>query len=243
LLQTQEEKMAKLDRVGLQNCIIYPFTFEFSRLTAMEFVRDILVNKLHIKKLVIGYDHQFGKNREGTIEFLKEICDVYNFEVIEIPAQDIEEVNVSSTKIRNAVLEGDIEKANEYLGENFELCGIVEHGDSIGQTIGFPTANIRVNSEIKLIPGNGVYAVKVFVNNEVLLGMMNIGNRPTIGENMERKLEVHIFDFKEDIYSSSITVQFLTKLRDEKQFLNIDALKDQLVEDEKTIRTMYLESH
>lgn len=243
LLQTQEEKLEKLERVGLQNCIIYPFTFDFSRLTAIEFVRDILVNKLHIKKLVIGYDHQFGKNREGTIEFLKEICGIYNFEVIEIPAQDIDEVNVSSTKIRNAVLEGDIEKANEYLGENFELTGIVVHGDSIGQTIGFPTANIQVVSDIKLVPGNGVYAVEVLVDGNVFKGMMNIGKRPTLGKNMDRRLEVHIFDFNTDIYSKKITVKFLLKIRNEQQFANIEELKGQLIEDEKTIRNLYLESH
>lgn len=243
LLQTQDEKLAKLERMGLQNCIIYPFTFDFSRLSAIEFVRDILVNKLQIKKLVIGYDHQFGKNREGTIEFLKEICEIYNFEVIEISAQDIDDVNVSSTKIRNAIIQGDVEKANEYLGENYELSGKVIHGDSLGQSIGFPTANILINSDIKLIPGNGVYAVKTIIKGEIFHGMMNIGIRPTITGNNDHRLEVHIFDFKENIYSQDITVQFLFKLRDEIKFEGIDELKDQLTEDEKTIRTIYLQSN
>jgi riboflavin kinase/FMN adenylyltransferase len=241
LLQTQEEKMAKLARVGLENCIVYPFTFDFSRLSAIEFVRDILVNKLQIKKLVIGYDHQFGKNREGNIEFLKEICDVYGFEVIEIPAQDIDAVNVSSTKIRNAILDGDITKANEYLGEKFELTGTIVHGQAIGKTIGFPTANIQVNSALKLIPGNGVYAVDVRVKDSHYFGMLNIGNRPTINENADRTIEVHILDFSGEIYAEEITVKFIDKLRDEKQFIDLQELQNQLKEDEKFIRTKYLD--
>ena len=241
LLQTQEEKMAKLARVGLENCIVYPFTFDFSRLSAIEFVRDILVNKLQIKKLVIGYDHQFGKNREGNIEFLKEICDVYGFEVIEIPAQDIDAVNVSSTKIRNAILDGDITKANEYLGEKFELTGTIVHGQAIGKTIGFPTANIQVNSALKLIPGNGVYAVDVRVKDSHYFGMLNIGNRPTINENADRTIEVHILDFSGEIYAEEITVRFIDKLRDEKQFIDLQELQNQLKEDEKFIRTKYLD--
>jgi riboflavin kinase/FMN adenylyltransferase len=241
LLQTQEEKMAKLARVGVENCIIYPFTFDFSRLSAIEFVRDILVNKLQIKKLVIGYDHQFGKNREGNIEFLKEICEVYGFEVIEIPAQDIDAVNVSSTKIRNAILDGDIARANEYLGERFELTGTIVHGQAIGKTIGFPTANIRVNSDLKLIPGNGVYAVEVSVNNSHYVGMLNIGNRPTVSDSEDRTIEVHILDFSGEIYAEEITVKFIDKLRDEKQFIDLHELQNQLKEDEKFIRTKYLD--
>ncbi|MEY3200392.1 MAG: hypothetical protein RJA13_2350, partial [Bacteroidota bacterium] len=216
LLQTQEEKMAKLARVGIENCIVYPFTFDFSRLSAIEFVRDILVNKLQIKKLVIGYDHQFGKNREGNIIFLKEICEVYGFEVIEIPAQDIDAVNVSSTKIRKAILEGNLAKANEYLGERFELTGTVVHGQAIGKTIGFPTANIKVNSELKLIPGNGVYAVVVSLKDSDYIGMLNIGNRPTVNDSVDRTIEVHILDFSGEIYTEEITVKFIDKLRDEK---------------------------
>ena len=241
LLQTQEEKMAKLARVGIENCIVYPFTFDFSRLSAIEFVRDILVNKLHIKKLVIGYDHQFGKNREGNIEFLKEICEVYGFEVIEIPAQDIDAVNVSSTKIRKAILDGDLAKANEYLGERFELTGTVVHGQAIGKTIGFPTANIKVNSELKLIPGNGVYAVAVSLKDSDYIGMLNIGNRPTVNDSADRTIEVHILDFSGEIYAEEITVKFIDKLRDEKQFKDLQELQNQLKEDEKFIRTKYLD--
>ena len=163
LIQTQEEKLAKLEKMGLKNCIVFPFTFEFSRMTALEFVRDFLVNQLNVKKLVIGYDHQFGKNREGSLQFLKDICETYDFEVIEIPAQDIDEVNVSSTKIREAILAGNIEKANDYLGDTFELTGTVVKGNQLGRTIGYPTANIVLNSDLKLIPGNGVYAVRANV--------------------------------------------------------------------------------
>ena len=199
LIQTQEEKLAKLQKMGLKNCIVFPFTFEFSRMTALEFVRDFLVNKLHVKKLVIGYDHQFGKNREGSIQFLKDICDTYDFEVIEIPAQDIDEVNVSSTKIRDAILKGNIEKANDYLGDLFELSGTVVKGNQLGRTIGYPTANIVLNSELKLIPGNGVYAVRVLVRGTWFDGMMNIGMRPTVSSNGGRTIEVNIFDFDETI--------------------------------------------
>ena len=241
LLQTQEEKMAKLERVGVENCIVYPFTFDFSRLSAIEFVRDILVNKLQIKKLVIGYDHQFGKNREGNIQFLKEICEVYGFDVIEIPAQDIDAVNVSSTKIRNAILGGDIAKANEYLGEKFELTGTIVHGQAIGKTIGFPTANIQVNSDLKLIPGNGVYAVDVSLKDSDYIGMLNIGNRPTVNDSADRTIEVHILDFSGEIYAEEITVKFIDKLRDETQFKDLQELQNQLKEDEKFIRTKYLD--
>jgi riboflavin kinase/FMN adenylyltransferase len=241
LLQTQEEKMAKLARVGIENCIVYPFTFDFSRLSAIEFVRDILVNKLQIKKLVIGYDHQFGKNREGNIIFLKEICEVYGFEVIEIPAQDIDAVNVSSTKIRKAILDGNLAKANEYLGERFELTGTVVHGQAIGKTIGFPTANIQVNSDLKLIPRNGVYAVEVTVKNSHYIGMLNIGNRPTVNDSADRTIEVHILDFSGEIYTEEITVKFIDKLRDEKQFIDLQELQNQIKEDEKFIRTKYLD--
>lgn len=241
LLQTQEEKMAKLARVGVENCIVYPFTFDFSRLSAIEFVRDILVNKLQIKKLVIGYDHQFGKNREGNIEFLKEICEVYGFEVIEIPAQDIDAVNVSSTKIRKAILNGDIARANEFLGERFELTGTIVHGQAIGKTIGFPTANIQVNSDLKLIPGNGVYAVAVSLKDSDYIGMLNIGNRPTVNDSSDRTIEVHILDFSGEIYAEEITVKFIDKLRDETQFKDLQELQNQLKEDEKFIRTKYLD--
>lgn len=236
LLQTQAEKIEKLEKNGLQNLVVYPFSFEFSRLTALEFVRDILVNKLHVRKIVIGYDHQFGKNREGSIAYLKDIADTYEFEVIEIPAQDIDEVNVSSTKIREALLQGDVQRANMFLGEPYQLSGTVIRGRALGRTIGFPTANIEVNTDIKLIPGIGVYAVEVLVDGQVYRGMLNIGIRPTVVSTDFVNLEVHILDFHHDIYDKSITVRFIERVRDEQKFESVDALKEQLKNDEKVVR-------
>lgn len=240
LLQTQAEKIEKLEKNGLQNIVIYPFSFEFSRLTALEFVRDILVNKLHVRKIVIGYDHQFGKNREGSIAYLKDIAETYEFEVIEIPAQDIDEVNVSSTKIREALLQGDVQRANMFLGEPYQLSGTVIRGRALGRTIGFPTANIEVNSNIKLIPGIGVYAVEVLIDGQVYRGMLNIGLRPTVVSTDVVNLEVHILDFQQDIYDKNITVRFIERVRDEQKFESVEALKEQLKNDEKVVRTSTL---
>ena len=237
LLQTQAEKMEKLSEYGLQNLIIYPFSFDFSRLSALEFVRDILVEKLHVRKIVIGYDHQFGKNREGNIDYLRDIAEMYEFEVIEIPAQDIDEVNVSSTKIRDALLQGDVERASVFLGRPYELSGKVVRGRALGRTIGFPTANIDVNSDLKLVPGIGVYAVEVEVNGQVHRGMLNIGKRPTIVSTDDVHSEVHILDFQEDIYDKMITVRFMARVRNEQKFESVEALKEQLQKDEKSVRT------
>jgi riboflavin kinase/FMN adenylyltransferase len=241
LIQTQAEKIDKLRKCGLQNVIVFPFTKEFSRLTAIEFVRDYLVNRLNVKKLVIGYDHQFGKNREGSLEFLKEIADTYDYEVIEIPAQDIDEVNVSSTKIRNALLGGDIETANNFLGENFELTGTVIKGNQIGFQMGFPTANIQIDSELKLIPGNGVYAVFVRLEDgSILNGMLNIGTRPTVTVSEELRIEVHLFDTALNLYGQKLTVRFLKRVRDEKRFEDKESLINQLKNDEITVRSIFL---
>ena len=237
LLQTQAEKMEKLSEYGLQNLIIYPFSFDFSRLTALEFVRDILVNKLHVRKIVIGYDHQFGKNREGNIQYLKDIAETYEFEVIEIPAQDIDEVNISSTKIREALLKGDVKRAAVFLGQCYQLSGKVIRGRALGRTIGYPTANIEVNSDLKLVPGIGVYAVEVYVEGKTLRGMLNIGRRPTVVSTDNVNLEVHILDFQEDIYDKMITLRFMERVRDEQKFESVEALKEQLQKDEKFVRT------
>ena len=237
LIQTQEEKLEKLKNNGLRNVIIQPFTTDFSNLTATEFVRDYLVDKLKVKKLVIGHDHQFGKNREGTLLFLKDISKIYNFEVIEILAQEIDEVNISSTKIRNAIEQGKIEIANRYLGEPFELHGIVVKGKQLGRTIGFPTANIFIDSDIKIIPKTGVYAVEIDLpNSHPLIGMLNIGVRPTLGDQLSPSIEVNIFDFKGDIYDSKIKVRFLSHIREEIKFNSLDDLKTQLHKDEKISR-------
>lgn len=240
LIQTQVEKIDKLRRMGLQNVIVHPFTREFSRLTALEFVRDYLVNILHVKKLVIGYDHQFGKNREGSLNFLLEVCQTYGFEVIEIAVEEIEEVNVSSTKIRQAILQGDMQLASSYLGEPYELFGRVVQGAALGRRLGFPTANVDVESEIKLIPRAGVYAVNVLLNSgSIYEGMMNIGERPTITSEHKTSIEIHLFDFTGDLYGQAITVQLLSRFRDEIQFASIDELIEQLQKDEKSIRAYF----
>jgi len=240
LIQTQAEKMDKLRRMGLQNVIVHPFTKEFSRLTAVEFVRDYLVNRLNVKKLVIGYDHQFGKNREGSIEFLKEVAPVYGFSVQEISALEIDEVNISSTKIRNAILEGDMDLAKTYLGEPFELHGKVVKGNALGRSIGFPTANLDIENDIKLIPKLGVYAVNVVLENgAVKEGMMNIGLRPTVANHDDLSIEVNLFDFDRNLYDQYITVQLLSRFRDEKKFDSISDLREQLDHDKETIRAYF----
>jgi len=243
LIQTQVEKVDKLRRMGLQNIIIHPFTKEFSRLTAIEFVRDYLVHRLNVKKLVIGYDHQFGKNREGSLQFLLDVCDTYGFEVIEIAAQEIDEVNISSTKIRRAIQDGEMAKAQMYLGESYELYGKVVQGEALGRQLGFPTANLDVESELKLIPKTGVYAVNVLLPEGIIYeGMMNIGERPTVTSTSNISIEVNLFDFEGDLYNQQITVQLLSRFRDEIRFDSIDELKKQLNKDEMDIRT-YFSTH
>lgn len=240
LIQTQAEKIDKLRRFGLQNIIVHPFTREFSRLSALEFVRDYLVNQLHVKKLVIGYDHQFGKNREGSIDFLREVCDTYGFEVIQISAKEVDDVNVSSTKVRNAIQEGDLEQVQHFLGEPFELHGRVVGGQALGRQIGFPTANIDVESDIKLLPKAGVYAVNIVMGDGIMYeGMMNIGTKPTFSSSEELSIEVHLFDFKGDIYDQYVTVQLLSRFRDEQKFESVYDLKEQLLNDESAIRRYF----
>jgi riboflavin kinase/FMN adenylyltransferase len=237
LIQTQAEKVDKLKRFGLQNMIVHPFTKEFSRLTATEFVRDYLVNKINVKTIVIGYDHQFGKNREGTLALLKDLAPVYDFNVIEIPAQDINDVNVSSTKIRNALEIGDIQTANRFLGESFELNGCVIQGRAIGRTIGYPTANIDLESDIKLIPAKGVYLVEVKLDAlHTRFGMMNIGDNPTIGATNPTTIEVHVFDFEGDLYNTPVAIRVLDRLRDEQRFEGLQELQYQLKKDELEAR-------
>ncbi len=242
LIQTQEEKLAKLERFGLQNVIIYPFTFDFSRISAVEFIRDIIVNQLNTKKLVIGYDHQFGRNREGSISFLKDVADVYSLEIIEIPAQIINDSSVSSTKIRQALTIGNIEMATAFLGDYFSITGKVISGNSVGRTLGYPTANIIINDIFKQIPSNGVYAVKITNNGNLFIGMMNIGIRPTFNLQGKSSIEVHIFDFSENIYEQEITIHFVRKIREECKFDTINALKNQLSADEKLARLILANS-
>jgi riboflavin kinase/FMN adenylyltransferase len=240
LIQTEEEKYKKLATTGIENCIIFPFTFEFSRLSAMEFVRDILVNKLNIHTIIIGYDHQFGRNREGNISYLQEVSSIYDFQAVEIPAREIDAVNVSSTKIRRAILEGEIELANQYLGNPHILTGKVIQGNQLGRTIGFPTANIQVNDATKIIPGNGVYLVQVNYREFLLNGIMNIGVRPTVGESVENRIEIHIFDFNEDIYGQELQVLVIKKVRNEFKFDSVDQLASQIAEDIRFARDFFI---
>lgn len=230
LLTTEHEKIELLEKYGIDHLIIHPFTKEFSRLSSLEFVRNILVNKIGTSKLVIGYNHHFGRNREGKFEHLKEYGPVYGFEIEEIPAQDVDNINVSSTKIRNAIKNGDIFTANLFLGHQYSLRGVVVEGDKIGREIGFPTANIMVKETYKLIPGDGVYAVDVYVNNVEYKGMLNIGIRPTLDKH-ENVTEVNIFDFDQNIYGEEIVINFRKRIRDEVKFNDLSSLKNQLIKD------------
>lgn len=236
LIQTQSEKLQKLERIGLENVIVHPFRKEFSRLPAVQFVRDFLVNTLKVHTIIIGYDHQFGKNREGNIDLLKELGPVYGFNVVEIKAQDVDEVNVSSTKIRKALKNGDIETANAFLGSSFELGGTIIEGKKIGRSLGFPTANIQVESDIKIIPKQGVYVVCVRIDDKYNFGMLNIGENPTVSDEGKETIEVHIFDFNDNVYGKDIEVEFLTRLRDEEKYPDKETLIKQLKEDEKTAK-------
>ncbi len=240
LLNTIDEKTELLEAAGIDHLIIHPFTKAFSRTTSLEFVRDILVNQIGTKKLVIGYDHHFGRNREGSFDHLKEFGPLYGFEVEEIPAQDIDDVNVSSTKIRKALSEGEVEVANNYLGGEYQLNGEVVQGNQIGRTIGYPTANLKLNSQYKLIPANGIYAVKAVTEGREFQAMLNIGMRPTITEeNKQRKIEVHLFDFDEDLYHKNLKVKLVKRIRTEKKFNDLTELKQELARDEITCRKLF----
>ena len=227
LLSTLNEKINLLEKAGIDHLIILPFTKEFSRLSSEQFIRNILVNKIKTNTLVIGYDHRFGKNREGSFEHLKNSASLYEFEVEEIPEQDIDEIAVSSTKIRQALLNNDIQTAQKYLGNSYSLEGKVIKGNQLGITIGYPTANIEVENSYKLIPQDGVYAVWVWYNKARFGGMLNIGNNPTI-KDKGRSIEVNIFDFEKEIYTENLKIEFVSKLRNEEKFDGLDALKNQL---------------
>ncbi|MEQ8473149.1 MAG: bifunctional riboflavin kinase/FAD synthetase [Marinoscillum sp.] len=232
LLTTFEEKTQLLAENGIDYLVKIPFTKEFSELSSDEFIRSILVDKLNTQMLVIGYDHRFGKNREGGFDYLKEHSSEYGFEIEEISRQDIEDVGVSSTRIREALAAGQIHVANEFLGRYYSLTGFVKDGDRIGRSIGFPTANLDIPESYKLIPSDGAYAVYVTVNEEVFQGMLNIGQRPTVsGE--ERRIEVNIFNFNKDIYNQRISIRFVKLLRKEQKFDGIEALKAQLNRDKQ----------
>jgi riboflavin kinase/FMN adenylyltransferase len=245
LLNTLEEKKKLMEQYGVQHLIVHPFSQKFSRTSVTEYVRDILVNKIGTKKLVIGYDHHFGRNREGTLKDLQELGGVYNYEVEEIPEQDIHDVAVSSTKIRNSLLEGDVTAASEFLGHDYSLTGIVIKGKEIGRTLGFPTANIYISENYKLVPPKGIYAVTVEMpsvkkdassNREI--GMLSIGTRPTFDDG-EISIEVNILNFEKNIYGERITVCFKSRLRDELKFNSADDLIKQMEKDkEQTLKLL-----
>jgi riboflavin kinase / FMN adenylyltransferase len=235
LLSTLDEKIELLEKSGVNNLLIIPFTREFSELSSEEFIQKILIKTIGARTLVIGYDHRFGKNREGGFDYLKLNKEKYGFEIEEISRQDIESVGVSSSKIRKALQEGDVPSADHFLGRNYSLSGLVVKGKQLGRTIGFPTANIQVREIAKLIPSDGVYAVKVYYKNEDFGGMLNIGNRPTV-DGTYQTVEVNIFDFDQEIYGENLTVEFLQKIRNEQKFNGLDELKAQIAKDKITCK-------
>ena len=227
MLNTMSEKAKLLEQKGIQNFIIHPFDKLFSELSPREFVEQILIKQLNIQKIIIGYDHKFGKNRAADFNDLIAFGNEFGFDVEEISAKQVNEVSVSSTKIRNSLLEGNISLANDYLGYSYMLSGIVVKGNQLGRTIGFPTANIQISENYKLIPKNGVYIVTAILNYKTIFGMMNIGVKPTLGENL-LSIEVHLLQFSEDIYGKKIQVNVIERLRDEQKFESFKALKLQL---------------
>ncbi len=249
LLNTVEEKAGIMKQIGLDNLIVHPFTKKFSRLSATDFVRDILVNDLKTKKIIIGYDHRFGRNRAANINDLIAFGAILDFEVEEIPAQEIDDVSVSSTKIRNALAEGDVTTANRYLGYEYMLTGSVVKGKGLGRQLNFPTANLYIKEHYKLIPKNGVYVIKADLNEKTVFGMMNIGYNPTVEGNRnlsadpssqpsradrQESIEIHFLDFEGDLYGKRMQIQIMERIRDEYKFNSVDDLKEQLVKDRET---------
>src|SRR5690606_14662008 len=232
LLNTIEERKELLYNFGVDDIYIQEFTKEFSELSAEDFVKTLLVDRLNAKHIIIGYDHQFGKNRSAGIEDLKIFGKQFGFEVDEISVQDVDDVAVSSTKIRNALNQGDITTANSYLGYSYFLTGTVIKGKGLGRQIEFPTANISIEETYKLIPKQGVYVVKAHIENKTVFGMMNIGTNPTVN-GKEQSIEVHLFDFNADIYGAKLKVELLHRLRDEHHFESMDDLKSQLYQDKQ----------
>jgi riboflavin kinase / FMN adenylyltransferase len=230
LLSTIDEKIELLEQQGVDHLLVIPFTREFSELSSEEYVKDILLKQIGTKKLVIGYDHRFGRNREGSFDYLRKNSEVFGIEIEEIPRQEIEHLTISSTKIRQSLLGGEVGSANELLGRKYSFTGIVVKGRQLGRTIGFPTANVQVSQFYKLIPVNGVYAVRTFFRNQWHDGMMNIGTRPTV-DGIGRTQEVNIFDFDDDIYGETVTVEIIDYIRPEQKFNGLDELKAQILVD------------
>lgn len=233
LLSTIDEKIELLAKNGVQHLLIIPFTRQFSELSSEDFIQQILIDAIGTKKLVIGYDHRFGRDREGGFEYLQANSLRYGFGIEEIPRQDVDAMGVSSSKIRLALLEGNLQTATSLLGRAYSLSGTVVKGKQLGRTIGYPTANILPEESYKLVPANGVYAVRVVHRHEVFGGMLNIGTRPTVDGTL-RTIEANIFDFERDIYGEHLTVEFVSYIRSEQKFSGLDSLKAQLALDQQT---------
>ena len=231
LINTIDEKAAQLQQLGVDHLVLKEFTNTFSRLSALEYVRDVLVNKLKVKHIIVGYDHHFGRNRTATIEDLIEFGKFYGFEVTQIDAQEVGDVAVSSTKIRAALREGNMRVANDFLGYNFMLTGTVVKGKGLGANLSFPTANIFIEEPYKLIPKQGVYLVQSKIENQLVYGMMNIGKNPTVSQENKTHIEVHFFNLDANLYSKTLKIELLEHLRNEIKFPNIEALKVQLEKD------------
>lgn len=232
LINTIEERIEILKNTGIDNLIVYPFTKEFSRMQAQEYIEKILIQKLHAKCVIIGYDHHFGQNRTADINDLREYGEIYNFKVEEISKQDIDDVSVSSTKIRKALLKGELEKANRYLGSPFILSGKIIRGKQLGKKLGFPTANLYIEESYKLIPKKGVYVVRSKIDEKTYFGMMNIGTNPTVG-GMDQTIETFFFDLNQNLYGKKLRIELLTRIRDEEKFDSKEELIEAMHEDEK----------
>jgi len=228
LLNTQEEKRALLEQAGLDHLLVVPFSRQFSRMHAIDYVRDVLMGAIGARAVVIGYDHRFGRNREGDLVLLRQLGEAYDIDVEEIPAQEVDHVKVSSTKIRQALLCGDVDGASDLLGYTYPLSGVVVKGDQLGRTIGYPTANIGAIDAYKLIPGDGVYAVEVRLKDGEHKGMLYIGERPTVSGGLHRNVEVNIFGLDRDLYGEAITVRFIHRIRGDQRFESMEALREQL---------------
>ena len=235
LIHTLEEKKQLLQQLGVDLLVVQPFNEAFAQLTAEEFVSTILVQHLNVKKVIIGYDHRFGRNRTANINDMRLFGEKYGFAVEEISVQEVDEVSVSSTKIREALNKGDVITAEHYLGTPYSLTGTVVHGLKLGRTLGYPTANIQVTEDYKLIPKDGVYAVYSYIGERKVYGMMSIGKNPTI-EGKGASIEVYFFDFNGDLYDRELTIYFVKYLREERKFSSVALLKKQLQDDETTAR-------
>ncbi len=237
-INTREKKIERLEKIGIDHLVIIPFTKEFAQNSSEQFITNYVVKYIHPAQFIIGYDHHFGKNREGNIALLERLKGKFGYEVEEVPPLYVDGAPVSSTRIRDLLHEGNVKDANRMLGYDYAITGEVVRGKALGRKIGYPTANLELPNEYKLIAANGVYACRVLVGNHTFKGMGNIGVRPTI-DHGDLTIEVNIFDFDKDIYGEKITIEFVDRLRDEKKFKDIEALKAQLAKDkERSIRLL-----